>query len=298
VKRFTKHAQIQYRFTVVDNGAGHRVFVKLHLADAKLEFERGRFLHQLAQRTGAFRACEPLDLLESRELTVWKYLPKLLGQRDALYRSIRRGPQEKLARMRFVQRTGYTLALIHDALNATGNFPEIAPVSDLATGYPGLDQRVIDCLAASPKRPPHGDYACTNTFCSSELCEPDPTLVVIDPWPNPYLFPDQSPFVCCSVYLECALWFFSLSFHRKTHRALREELDDYLNQFTAGYAEGSGNSLDREMIVLFAALIARQHRVFFDRFGKSHDWQTWLDRRFRSRRIEQILNTAGSVGRS
>ncbi|HET9315880.1 MAG TPA: hypothetical protein VFQ51_09835 [Vicinamibacteria bacterium] len=255
---------------------GRTRFVKSYRAHVALEFERGLAIHRAAATSGAFRAPEPLALLEEHDLIVWEHLEGLVELREHLIRDLAERPQGREARAAHFERAGRALASIHEALDAAGPAPEHWPFRDVASGDARLDAAVAERLARSPLRPLHWDFVCGNLF----LLRPD-TLVVLDATPNWYLAPPgDDTRVRCPVYVDAATLVFSLWCHPRFSPGVASEVDACFEAFLSGYRAQAGLDLDRATVLACGARVAQVYQDFVDgRHADSGDHRD--ERRFR-----------------
>jgi hypothetical protein len=238
---------------------GRPRFVKSYREHVALEFERGRAIHRAAAAGGAFRAPEPLALLEEHDLIVWECLDGLVELREHLMRDVAERPGRRDARASHFERAGRALAIVHEALEGTSPAGEHWPFREVDSGDARLDAAVRERLARSPLRPLHWDFVCGNLFLSGAE-----TLVVLDATPNWYLAPPGDTRVRCPVYVDAATLVFSLWCHPRFSPRVEAEADAYVEAFLAGYRAHAGLDLDRATVLACAARVAHVYQAFVD----------------------------------
>ena len=238
---------------------GRARFVKSYRQHVALEFDRGRAIHRAAA-SGAFRAPEPLALLEEHDLIVWEHIGGLVELREHLLRDVVERPERRDARATHFERAGRALAVVHEALDGLGATGEHWPFRDAGSGDATLDAATSEHLAGSPLRPLHWDFVCGNLFLSGA-----DTLVVLDATPNWYLAPPgDDTRVRSPVYVDAATLVFSLWCHPRFSPGIAAEVDGYLDAFLAGYRAHGGVGLDRATVLACGARVAHAFQDFVD----------------------------------
>jgi tRNA A-37 threonylcarbamoyl transferase component Bud32 len=251
-------------FAVLDCGAGRKFFVKAYSSHVRLGYEKGRAVYEAAQRSDLFRSPRPLELVESCGLIVWEYIESTISFRDYLVRLLTARADNKLLRLKLMRRVGETIATVHEALATVGSNREFWPIREIQSNTEAVNRYTTEQLHSTALKPVHGDFSAVNLFCI-ENGDADGTLVVLDFTPNEYLFAKVSPDVKCSLYIDCAQFYYSLRCNRSFYAFVKDEVDDYLTEILKGYERVSGIPLDRSTVLACSAEIAKRHQFYLDK---------------------------------
>ena len=279
-----------FRYGVLENISGERTFAKTYPAHAREEFLRGRVLFETGQRTGLFRAPQPLELFETRNIIMWEYLDDLVESRDYVLEQTRRSPSKQHECADLFFSSGRALAAIHEGLLEVPHTGEFSPIPEIHSGNDSLDQHVASELRKCPRRPLHWDFCCGNLFVTRDTSTNTTTLVILDAMPNHYVLQKSGPNVVSPIYVDIAQMIFSLCCHPGFSRALGGAADGYVAQFLAGYSRQAGRHLDHATAFACAEEITRIYQGFRDGGATRFSLGLTLDRRFRmaaGRRLHQ-----------
>ena len=277
-------------FAVLEDDSGRRLFVKVFAHGAAVEYERSRVLFETSKRSQQFRAPEPLKLVEPEGVIIFEYIRDLVGCREYLVRSIRSHASAFEQRLGLIRRIGRSLASIHDGFASVNGSRKCVEFEIVTNVSPNLRNRVVEVLSNSPKRPMHGDFSGGNVFTLTR--EGEPNVVVLDPTAHPYLSTAQQQEGFGSVYLDAAQFVFSVSCHPRFYPPLSSEVDQYAEEFSMGYQEASGYTLDRATLLASAATISRKYQEHFDRRRSRFSFSDWRERRIRTRAAQRLLALA------
>lgn len=286
-----RRAPQPFRYAVIENLSGHRIFVKSYPNNTKAEFLRGEALYDAARSTKLFIAPRPLSLIEDQKIILWEYLEGLIEVREYLTGHLRADPADVGNRRLFFNKIGQVLAAVHEGLTGAISCEKWSPIIP-RSGEGVLDRYVEQQLLASPHRPLHWDYACGNLFVKGGGSA-GAEIVVLDAMANHYVLQQRGPGVESPVYVDIGQFIFSIYGHPVFSEAISSEADIYVSAFLEGYRAGSGIELDRAVAFACAGEIARLYQVY--RRKKSSNLASRSERRdleFRSRAERRLFNVA------
>ncbi len=277
----------------------NRVFVKAYKHNSRLEFERGWALYEAGERSGAFRAPRPLELIEPHHLIVWDFQDGLVESRDFLVSDLLRAPTDPSKRIEFFLAVGRALAGVHCALRTLPAPTRYQPMHSIRSPFPALNRHAEQELARSPGTPLHWDFACGNLFVHPGDGRID-SVFVLDPMPNFYIMPEyfgavgMGSDVHSSPYVDAGQLVFSFRSHPRFAGWVAAEQDAYLEAFLSGYHGTGGDVLDAAAVLACAGEITLMYQDFLDRSLGRWSLTDWLDRRFRLWSAEQLFNDAAA----